>query len=208
MPIAETDLHLAIVLYMNGQADDALQLINDQISSFGGLQLARRIGALAFIHMLSGNLTSLELKARRMRSIGRKMRSRLTDAWSVYFTGCVELHRFQLEAAEKRFSRVIDRPHLIDRRAAIDSFAGLAMAQQLSGQQEEADHTIERLKSFVRETDEPENLALADSCEPRIGLLQGRSIQQLPGRICQLPHPACSICSYGWTYRLSPISAS
>ena len=182
MPIAETDLHLAIVLYMNGQADDALQLIDDQISALGGLQLARRIGALAFIHMLSGDLTRLELKARHMLTIGKKMRSRLTDTWSVYFTACVELHRFQLEAAEKHFSRIIERPHLIDRRAAIDSFVGLAMAQQLSGQQEEADHTIERLKSFVRESNEPENLALADSCQLRIGLLQGRSIPATQGQ--------------------------
>ena len=175
--IAETDLHLAIVLYVSGQADDALQLVNDQISAFGGMQLGRRIGTLAFIHMLSGDLNSLEVTARRMRSVDRNMRTTLTDAWSVYFTGCVELQRFQLEAAEKRFSRVIDRPHMIDRRAAIDSFAGLAIAQQMSGQQEEALNTIERLKSFVGERDEAENLALALSCEARIGLLQGRSIR-------------------------------
>ena len=70
---------------MNGQGDLAIQELNDRIRDFGGIQLARRVGALSFIHMLSGDLHSVRNEAWRMRNMDVQMRTPLVDAWSYYF---------------------------------------------------------------------------------------------------------------------------
>lgn len=67
MLIADADLHLTIVRYMHGQGELAVQALNDQIARFGGHQLSRRIGALAFMRMLSADLPGLVVDAQRMR---------------------------------------------------------------------------------------------------------------------------------------------
>lgn len=174
MLIADADLHLAIVLYMNGQGDEALRMIDEQMHAYGGIQLSRRVAALAFVQMFSGDLGSLELSARRMRSIDRGMRSPLTDSWSYYFSGCTEFHRFRPGEAAKHFARVAQRPHLTDVRVAVDAFTGLALIQQMSGEPGKAEQTIDSFERYAGESPTPENQDLLDSCKARLGLLQGK----------------------------------
>ena len=174
MLIAEADLHLGTALYMAGQGDEALKMIDERVSAHGGIHLARRIGARAFIQLLSGDLSGLGYSARRMRTIDRVMRTTLTDAWSYYFYGVINLQHYRLDEAARYFSHVLERPHLIDERAAIDTFAGMALVQQMFGEPEKASQTIENLEHFVGETASPEIRSLIDSCKGRVGLLQGK----------------------------------
>ena len=171
--IAETDLHLAIVRYMNGQGDLAIQILNDQIRDFGGIQLARRVGALSFIHVLSGDLHSVRNEAWRMRNMGVQMRTPLVDAWSYYFDACADLMNMRLDSALKNFQTILSRLHVLDRRAVIDAYVGKALAQQLSGKPENVNTTLENLAAFVNETDDPLNQVLMKSCQARIELLRG-----------------------------------
>jgi len=171
--IAETDLHLAIVRYMNGQGDLAIQILNDQIRDFGGIQLARRVGALSFIHVLSGDLHSVRNEAWRMRNMGVQMRTPLVDAWSYYFDACADLMNMRLDSALKNFQTILRRLHVLDRRAVIDAYVGKALVQQLSGKPENANTTLENLAAFVNETDDPLNQVLMKSCQARIELLRG-----------------------------------
>ena len=171
--IAETDLHLAIVRYMNGQGDLAIQILNDQIRDFGGIQLARRVGALSFIHVLSGDLHSVRNEAWRMRNMGVQMRTPLVDAWSYYFDACADLMNMRLDSALKNFQTILSRLHVLDRRAVIDAYVGKALAQQLSGKPENVNTTLANLAAFVNETDDPLNQVLMKSCQARIELLRG-----------------------------------
>ena len=175
MLIGETDLHLAIVLYMNGQGDEARRMIDRQVNTYGGIQLSRRVGALAFVQLLSGDLAGLDFSTRRMRSIDQGMRTPLTDGWSHYFSACIKLQHYQLDEAAKYFARVVERPHLIDQRAAIDAFTGLALVQQMSGEPEKSSQTVRSLERYIGKTATPENQALLDSCISRLGLLQGKN---------------------------------
>jgi len=171
--IAETDLHLALSRYMNGQGDLAIQELNDRIRDFGGIQLARRVGALSFIHMLSGDLHNVRTEAWRMRNMDAQMRTPLVDAWSYYFDACANLINMRLDLALENFQSVLSRSHVTDRRAVIDAYVGMALTQQLSGKPENANTTLENLAAFVNETDDPLNQVLMKSCQARIELLRG-----------------------------------
>ena len=171
--LAETDLHLGIVLHMAGKRNEAVRMIDHQIQLHGGNQTARRVAVMAFIRTLSGELGGLRAAANRMLALEPSMRTPLTDHWAHLFLGFAALHTFKLEEAISHFERIIEEPHLLDRRPAIDGYAGLALAQQLQGQPMQALDTIDRLAAFVRELDKPTELALFRSCQIRIRLLQG-----------------------------------
>jgi LuxR family maltose regulon positive regulatory protein len=177
--LAETDLHLGIVLHMDGEHNEAIRMIEHQIRLHGGKQLARRIGTMAFIRALSGELGDLQVTANRMLALDLGMRTPLTDGWARLFLGLAALHNFRLEAATKNLEQVIEEPHLLDRRGAIDAYAGLALAQQLEGQSEQVVSTLEQFTAFVREFDRSEELAVLGSCRVRIGLLQGADPAEL-----------------------------
>jgi len=188
--VAETDLHLTIVRYMSGQGEMAVHSLNEQIRKCGGRHLARRVGALAFLRMFSGDLPGLEVEARRMLAMGKSMRSPLVDSWSVYFQACVNLHLCSFEEAATKFQTIMNRPHITDRRAVIDAFAGFALAQQLSGNTETANSTVDQLMNYLSDSDDPANRVLAGSCQARIQLLQGKiesalgwesSFREVPG---------------------------
>jgi LuxR family maltose regulon positive regulatory protein len=173
MILAEADLHLGIVLHMAGKRNEAVRMIDHQIQLHGGNQTARRVAVMAFIRTLSGELGGLRAAANRMLALEPSMRTPLTDHWAHLFLGFAALHTFKLEEAISHFERIIEEPHLLDRRPAIDGYAGLALAQQLQGQPMQALDTIDRLAAFVRELDKPTELALFRSCQIRIRLLQG-----------------------------------
>ena len=171
--IAEVDLHLSIVRYMSGQGELAVKELNERINDFGGIHLARRVGALAIIHLLSGNLHNVRSEAWQIRNMDSRMRTPLVDAWSYYFDACADLINLRLDRALENFQSVLSRAHLTDRRAVIDSYAGAALTQQLSGEPENANTMLENLAAFVNETDDPLNQVLMKSCQARIELLRG-----------------------------------
>jgi LuxR family maltose regulon positive regulatory protein len=177
--IAEVDLYLGIVTYMDGRKDDAVRMMDHQMRRYGVQHLARRFATLAFVHAMSGELNELQVVANRMLAMDVFMRSPLTDAWAHYFLGLAALHSFRLETAISCFEKVIEIPYLPDRRAAIDAFSGLALAQQLQGQPELALGTLNGFASFVHEHRRPEELAILHACRTRIGLLQEADQVQL-----------------------------
>lgn len=171
--IAEADLHLAIARYMNGQGDIGIRKLNEQIRKFGNIHLSRRIGALAFIRMLSADLNGLIADTHRMRALGSHMPSPVVDAWRCYFEACADLHSLKLESALKNLGIILSRPHILDTRAAIDAFASAALAQQLLGLEDKATETITRMMSYLSDLNDPASMILGESCQARIHLLQG-----------------------------------
>jgi len=128
---------------------------------------------------MGGDLDALNMSAIRMQSMDVAMRTPLVDLWSHYFMGLAALHNLRLETAIDCFELALEEPHLHDRRAAIDSYAGLALTQQLQGQPEQALSTIDRLAALVHELDKPDEFAILYSCKTRIGLLQGANPSEL-----------------------------
>jgi LuxR family maltose regulon positive regulatory protein len=188
--LAETDLHLALARYMNGQGDIGVRMINEQIRKLGNIHLSRRVGTLAFIRMLSADLGELMVEARRMRAMDPHIPSPVVDAWSHYFEACADLHSLRLESALNHFGIILSRPHTTDRVAVTDAFASAALAQQLLGLEDKATETITRMMSYLSDSNDPASRTLGESCQARIHLLQGnlepairwaRSFSEAPG---------------------------
>lgn len=188
--LAETDLHLAIARYMNGQGEIGVRMINEQIRKFGNIHLSRRIGTLAFIRMLSADLHGLTAETHRMRVFAQHTPTPTVDAWRCYFEGCADLHSLRLESALKHFGIILSRPHTTDRVAVIDAFASTVLAQQLLGLEDKATETITRMMSYLSDSNDPSSRILGESCQARIHLLQGnlepairwaRSFSEAPG---------------------------
>ena len=98
-----------------------------------------------------------------MLAMGKSMRSPLVDSWSVYFQACADLHSCSFEEAVTKFQTIMNRPHITDRRAVIDAFAGFALAQQLLGNTETANSTVDQLMDYLSDSDDPANRVLAGS---------------------------------------------
>jgi LuxR family maltose regulon positive regulatory protein len=136
---------------------------------------------VAFTRALSGELGGLQAAGNRMLALEASMRTPLTDCWAHLFLGFAALHKFLLKTAITHLEQVVEEPHLLDRRPAIDAYASLALARQLQGQPVRALNAIDRLAAFVREFDRPHELALLRSTTTRIELLQGADPAELKG---------------------------
>ena len=178
--IGETELHLNIVRAMRGNSILAIEAINHRLTNIGvtsGPLLARLVGTLAILYLLTGDLQLLRFEARRMPELAKPNRSVYSDAWGYYLEGISDLHTMDLDSALNHLSVPCDSPYTTDARAAIDAMAGIALIQQLMGRTELAQVTLKRLVQFACETNDPVQISVARSCEARIALLQGNTAQ-------------------------------
>lgn len=86
---------------------------------------------------------------------------------------CTFLHSYDLEQAARVFADTAKHCYILHRSAAVESFSGLALCQQLMGQQDAAQQTIRQLLDFARELNDPSYLTIAQSCQARIDVLRG-----------------------------------
>jgi LuxR family maltose regulon positive regulatory protein len=71
-------------------------------------------------------------------------------------------------------------PYVLEPRAVVDAFSGLALAQQLTGDTESAEQTLERLMSLALELNAPEYRDVAHACRARLSVLQGDLMSAAP----------------------------
>ena len=86
---------------------------------------------------------------------------------------CTYLHRCELEEAAKHFSDAAEHCYILHRIAAIESFSGLALCQQLMGQQQAAKQTLGKLRSFAMELNDPNLLEIVRASQARFDVLRG-----------------------------------
>ncbi|MGD8523898.1 MAG: hypothetical protein PVF56_22300, partial [Desulfobacterales bacterium] len=173
---SETELALGLARCMAGDRELAVTALEDRIRGAAtqeGVYLAKLIGGLVLIHLLSGDLTCALAEGKRFRGVAATYRLQNHEAWSDYLMGCAQLQANQLDAASRNFARACERCYIFETRAALDAFLGLALAQQLMQQPENARETAARLHRFASELNDPEALAVADSFVARLSVLQG-----------------------------------
>ena len=193
--LGEAELMLGLARCMEGRQDLAVQALERRIKDVGmseGQLLSRLVAGLVFIHLVCGDLANAGAQAENLQLVARRFGMPVTDAWSSYMWGCTHLHAGRLEPASRHFGDAVKQRHVLESRAAIDAFAGLALAQQLMQEPDAAAATTRGLQAFAQELNDPQYLCLARSCQTRLSLLLGetRPAAELAQTIGEMPDPA------------------
>ena len=173
---SETELALGLARCMTGDKELAVTALEDRIRGTAkqkGVYLAKLIGALVLIHLLSGDLAYALAAVKRFRRVAAMNRLQNHRAWSDYLEGYAHLQTNEFDMASHHFSRALERRYILETRAVLDAFSGLALAQQLMQQSDNAQETEDQLQRFANELNDPMTLAVADSCAARLSVLRG-----------------------------------
>jgi LuxR family maltose regulon positive regulatory protein len=173
---SETELALGLARCMTGDKELAVTALEDRIRGTNtqkGVYLAKLIGGLVLIHLLSGDLARAITEGKRFRRVAAANRLQNHEAWSDYLEGCAHLQTNQLDVASRLFSGAIERRYILETRAVLDAFSGLALAQQLMQQSDNAQETEDQLQRFANELNDPMAQTIADSCAARLSVLRG-----------------------------------
>ena len=182
------EIMLGLARCMSGRREVAIEALNDRIRTVDAqdvMLLSHLIATLVYIHIASGDLASARLAADQLRSISKRAPMHNTAAWGHYFVACTCLHSLELGRAAQGFADSVQRPYVFEPRAAVDAFTGLALAQQLAGEDGQTEKTMARLFSFVQAMNSPDYLIMAHACRARLSVLQGdvRSAIELTGSL-------------------------
>jgi LuxR family maltose regulon positive regulatory protein len=161
---------------MTGDKELAVTALEDRIRGTAaqkGVYFAKLIGALVLIHLLSGDLACVLAEVKRFRIVAAMNRLQNHRAWSDYFEGYAHLQTNEFDMASHHFSRALERRYILETRAVLDAFSGLALAQQLMQQSDNVQETEDQLQRFANELNDPMTLAVADSCAARLSVLRG-----------------------------------
>lgn len=173
---AAAELFLAMSRHMNGHGDMALQTLNEHIEQgrpLGNLYLSRVMVGVVYIRLLNGDLAPALASVQRLQTLTAIDDNAHGLAWSYYIQGCCHLQSFNLAEALPAFTAAAQNCHILHARAAVDCLAGLALTRQFMQQPEQAAETMKQLADYAREANDPACLAVADSCQSRLALLQG-----------------------------------
>jgi len=166
----------SLALCMHGEKDLAVKQLHERVRRVPHSRLYRTqlMGSLVFAHLLSGELAEAGRQAQPLELLTRKYKIANSEAWSCYLLGIISLQLGHLDDAAKHFTASIEQRYVLEPRAAIESFAGLALTHALLGREQAIDKTLDQMDSYVRDHNEPEYVMLADSCVARLRLLRGQ----------------------------------
>jgi LuxR family maltose regulon positive regulatory protein len=80
-----------------------------------------------------------------------------------------------LDEAIKFLGKSVSQRYILFQRAAVDSISALMFAYQMKGRSNDANKTLQILREFTASLNDPYYLALADSAEARLAIMQGQS---------------------------------
>ncbi|MCP4405636.1 MAG: response regulator transcription factor [bacterium] len=123
--------------------------------------------------MLSGDLTEALERTGQLMDLAVQIENSYIAAWSSYLMGYIHYAWNDPETACEHFSHAINNRFLLDANAPVDSFAGLALSHQAMQQSAKVGETLDRMKEFAQESQNPGYLTIARSAGARVALLQG-----------------------------------
>ncbi len=167
----------AIAHQMAGKGAQAIHSLDQRIHALGSgkeLSLSRLFAAQVFIHLLSGNLAvrTVQRFTAACKKAGELPNS---EAWSSYLRANADLNSYHLDAALQGFQYAAEKRDIVHRKAAIEAQVGLVLTYQAMRRPDDAVDAMKQLMEFALDTDEPEHIVVAQSCQARLSLLQGDS---------------------------------
>ena len=138
-----------------------------------GTRKMRLLGALIFIHLLSGELVEADEATRQLNDMATRTPNVYIEVWASYLQGIIHYQWNKLEAAVHHFSRAVENRFALDVYSDIDSYAGLILSYQAMQQPDKANQTMNQMIEFAQGTSNPDCLPRARSVQARLRLLQG-----------------------------------
>ena len=171
----ETTLYLATAKQMSGQGEELLRTFQAQLRKEckDGAFKGRLLGALIFIHFLSGQLKSTFHYAGQLLEMVQRVEDAYLQGWAHFVLGQIHFDWQMLDAAISHFSQAVEYRYFLDHDPRVESFVGLAFSYQASGKEEEADAVMKQLTTFLQEYPNPRSTLIARSAGVRLAILRG-----------------------------------
>jgi LuxR family maltose regulon positive regulatory protein len=172
------EILVAMARQMAGEGALAIHSLDQKIHAMGsrkGLFLAKLIMGQVIIHLLSADLAGAAGAAQRCTTVCHKTGIVNLEAWSHYLRANADLQSYHLDDALQGFQYAVKKQDILHRKAAIETWVGLVLTYQAMQRSDDAVDAMEQLMAFALDTDEPQHIAVAQSCRARLSLLQGDS---------------------------------
>jgi LuxR family maltose regulon positive regulatory protein len=170
-----TDIFLATAYQMIGEAERSVAkhrtLLGEEQSE--NARKGRLLGSLIFVYLLSGQSTEAYRFTNHLKRMAKRMDGPFFDGWADYLLGHIYWGWNEHETAIPHFMQVVENRFFLDRHTPIDSYIGLALSYQASGQMDLARETMEQLLVYAQTSRNPMSTLLARSAQARLAILQG-----------------------------------
>jgi LuxR family maltose regulon positive regulatory protein len=133
----------------------------------------RLLGALIFVHLLSGRSAEAHRVADRLMAMAKRMNAPFFIGWAAYLLGYIHFGWNDLETAITHFTLAADNRFFLNQNLSIDNYIGLALSYQAIGQRERVDEIIGQLLECVQTPQNPVSALLLRSTQARLAILQG-----------------------------------
>ncbi|MGB5379503.1 MAG: LuxR C-terminal-related transcriptional regulator, partial [Acidimicrobiia bacterium] len=176
-PWCEAETIFALANQMEGRKEQALCRIAKLLNRLEGtedLRMKRLLAIPVFIQLISADLGQARASNRLFREITSGGSHAHVEAWSAYLEGLILLYRHEPDAAVETLTRSVKQRFIHHKKAAVDSLAGLAMAHQSLGREDEVEATLRQLREFAVSLNDPGLSAMAESAEARLAIYQQR----------------------------------
>jgi len=187
---SNAELVFAQAKQMVGRKGEGLRFLDDLLAyseSLEPMRKARLLVARVFIHLVAGDVLRAEVANRRLWELVKRSSWAYGRIWTSYMQGVIHLQRCEWEAAVEHLTESVANRFIHHARAAVDSIAGLMLALQALGQEDDAQATLQTLKGYVAPLGDPAMESLVASAEARLAILQGHS--QFAGRWAEAMEP-------------------
>jgi len=176
----EVEVLAAVASQMVGEGVQFIRYLDQRIHAMGSendLILARLIQAQVFVNLLSGHLLAAVRAAQQSISVCKKtgVANSDTEIWCRYLWANADLQSYRLDEALQGFQYGAEKRDIVHRKAAIETQVGLVLTYQALQRSDDAVDAMKQLMQFALDTDEPEHIGVAQSCQARLSLLQGDS---------------------------------
>lgn len=157
-----------------------LNAVTDAISA-GLLEVPRNemhrtrlLITLSIVYWMEADLDKLRLAARRCIEAAQKANSVLGLSGGEYFLGCAHYQHNDLDAAERHFRFVVERPYLSHGYTFAQASFGLASTYQALGRPDQARQVADSSVDFVLKSDNAFLLLVARAYQAELAARQGR----------------------------------
>jgi len=173
---SEVEILDAVAHQMAGQGALSIQSLNQRIQTMGSGKdqlLSRLLIGLAYSHLLSGNLEEAKPVTQHLTRVSKKNGLINIEGSSHYLRANADLQSHRLDVALQGFQHAEKKRDVMHRKLAIDALVGLVLTYQVMRRSDDAMDAMKQLMQFALDTGEPGHLAVAQSCQARLSLLQG-----------------------------------
>ena len=172
----EIEIYLGFSQLCTGNKEQAINELNKKLDNCPdkkSIYFFRLIGAKIFIYMLSGELQKVLSLSLKLDNSAKERDYIFTELWVYYIKSYVYFNSCNFEKAIEYMSFIEKNKYIMHTKVSLYAMAGLALSYQMSKKTKEADDTLIELYDYAYESDNPDNLSVADSCKARVLLLRG-----------------------------------